>query len=66
MIKLLPVTGISRDLVITKIIQAQLNISRYSKEGTYLYILPYLLGYDLILGNPWLKQHDSRLEAKRN
>jgi hypothetical protein len=66
MIKPLPVTGIGGDLVITKIVRARLNISRHSEEGTYLYVLPYLLGYDLILGNPWLKRHDGRLEPKRN
>jgi hypothetical protein len=28
-------------------------------------VIPDNLGYDLILGLPWLEQHDGRLEAKR-
>ena len=37
----------------------------YSEENAFFYILPDNLGYDLILGLPWLNQHNRQLEAKR-
>jgi hypothetical protein len=50
---------------INKIIQVQLDIRVHTKRGAYFYIIPDNLGYNLILGLPWLEQHDRRLEAKR-
>ena len=50
---------------INKIIQVQLDIGAHTEKGAYFYVIPDNLGYDLILGLPWLEQHDGRLEAKR-
>jgi hypothetical protein len=50
---------------INKIIQVQLDIGAHTERGAYFYVIPDNLGYDLILGLPWLEQHDGRLEAKR-
>ncbi|CBF89606.1 hypothetical protein AN0376.2 [Aspergillus nidulans FGSC A4] len=43
----------------------QLDIGAHTEKGAYFYVIPDNLGYDLILGLPWLEQHDGRLEAKR-
>lgn len=37
----------------------------HSEENAFFYVLPDNLGYDLILGLPWLNWHDRQLEAKR-
>lgn len=50
---------------ITQVVQARLDIGTHSEEGAFFYVLPDQLGYDLILGLPWLKRFDGRLEPKR-
>ena len=42
-----------------------MDMGTHSKENAFFYVLPDNLGYDLILGLPWLNQHDGQLEAKR-
>ncbi|EAA65145.1 hypothetical protein AN0003.2 [Aspergillus nidulans FGSC A4] len=38
----------------------QLDIRAHTEKGAYFYVIPDNLGYDLILGLPWLEQHNRR------
>ena len=42
-----------------------MDIKTYLEEGAFFYVLPDQLGYDLILGLPWMKKFDARIEIKR-
>lgn len=50
---------------ITQIVRTRMDIGTHSEDGAFFYVLPDNLGYDLILGLPWLNRFDGRLEAKR-
>ena len=66
-----PITG--RDLLgiggertyVREVAEAQIDIDGHT-ETAYFYILPASLGYDLILGKPWMNKNDVRLEPRRN
>lgn len=61
-----PFKGVTGNIEeINKIVRVQLDIGAHTEKGAYFYVIPDNLGYDLILGLPWLEQHDGRLEAKR-
>ena len=50
---------------LTEIVRVRLDIGTHSEIGACLYVLPDQLGYDIILGMPWLKRHEGQLNAKR-
>jgi hypothetical protein len=50
---------------LTEIVRVRLDIGTHSEMGACLYVLPDQLGYDMILGMPWLKRHEGQLDAKR-
>jgi hypothetical protein len=52
-------------LTILEIVQVCLDIGTHIKRDLYLYVMPDYLGYDMILGLPWLERHDGQLEPKR-
>ena len=61
-----PIQGATSQIeYITHIVWTRMDIGTHSEENVFFYILPDNLGYDLILGLPWLNQHNRQLEAKR-
>lgn len=61
-----PVRGVTGTVeYITKVVRTRMDIETHSEDRAYFYVLPNCLGYDLILGQPWLVRHDARLEPKR-
>ena len=48
---------------ITEMAYYSLDIGGYQRE-IYLYIIPRLGGYNIILGLPWMKAHDVRIRPK--
>lgn len=62
----MPIKGISGSKYMSQVLQTRINISTYTEHGAYFYIIPErLLGVDLMLGLPWIKQHDGQLEPKQ-
>ncbi|EAA59061.1 hypothetical protein AN3500.2 [Aspergillus nidulans FGSC A4] len=56
-----PFKGVTGNIEeINKIVRVQLDIGAHTEKGAYFYVIPDNLGYDLILGLPWLEQHDGR------
>ena len=50
---------------IDRIVRCRIDIEGHSEQGTFLYVIPDHLGYDLILGRPWLNYHDVLMYSKR-
>ena len=54
-----PIQGATSQIkYIMHIVWTRMDIGTHSEENVFFYILPDNLGYDLILGLPWLNQHD--------
>lgn len=61
-----PIRGVTGATAsITKVARARMDIDSHTEEGAFFYVVPDHLGYDLILGLPWLRRHDACLEPKR-
>ena len=61
-----PIRGVTGQIeYITHIVRTRMDMGTHSEENAFFYVLPDNLGYDLILGLPWLNRHDGQLEAKR-
>lgn len=61
-----PIKGVTGEVeFITQVVRTRMDIDSHTEEGAYFYVIPDHLGYDLILGKPWLVRHDGRLEPKR-
>ena len=51
-----PIKGATGQIeYITHIVWTRMDLGLHLEEGAFFYILPDNLGYDLILGLPWLK-----------
>lgn len=50
---------------IHQVVRTRIDVGTHSEEGAYFYVIPDNLGYDLILGLPWLKRYNGRLEIGR-
>jgi hypothetical protein len=59
------VQGVTGGLYITQIVRVRLDLDSHSENSAFFYVVPDQLGYDLILGLPWLSRHDARLEPNR-
>lgn len=59
------IQGATGDTFITRIVRARLDLDSHSENDAYFYVMPDKLGYDLILGLPWLNRHDARIEPQR-
>jgi transposase InsO family protein len=61
-----PVKGINGTTKsVRHIVRTSLAVGRHYDQVAYFYVLPDHLGYDLILGLPWLEYHDARVEPRR-
>lgn len=60
-----PVRGATGEGFIKQVVRARLDIDNHGEEGAFFYVMPDYLGYDLILGLPWLNRHDARLDPNR-
>ncbi|PYH90176.1 hypothetical protein BO71DRAFT_434095 [Aspergillus ellipticus CBS 707.79] len=49
---------------ITYIVRVRLDVEIYSEEQVFFYVLKNYLGYDLILGLPWLHHNNARFKPK--
>lgn len=64
-IALRPMRGVGGQGTIRQIVRSSLAIGNHFNRTAFFYVIPDHLGYDLILGLPWLKYHDARLELAR-
>lgn len=64
-ITLRPVRGVGGEGTIQQVVRSSLSVRSHFDQVAYFYVIPDNLGYDLILGLPWLKHHDARLEPAR-
>ena len=61
-----PIQGATGQIkYIMHIVWTRMDMGTHSEENAFFYVLPDNLGYNLILGLPWLNQHNRQLEAKR-
>lgn len=50
---------------ITEVATLEIDLNGH-KENVFLYIVPNLVSYDMILGLPWMKKNDVQLDPKRS
>jgi transposase InsO family protein len=61
-----PIKGIGGSKYVSQVLQTRIDVGIHTEYGAHFYVIPgSLLGVDLMLGLPWIKQHDGRLEPKR-
>lgn len=58
--------GIGGKGTISQIVRTSLSIDHHFEKETYFYMIPDSIGYDLILGLPWLRQQNACFEPLRN
>ncbi len=44
----------------------RLDIDGYIEERAFLYVVPRLASYDMILGKPWIKKNDIRIRPAKD
>jgi hypothetical protein len=54
------------DDTISEVAVISMDISGHSEEQVFLYVVPRLASYDMILGMPWVKKQDVRINAPRS
>lgn len=48
-----------------RIVNVTLDVDSHTEQNAHFYVAPDYLGYDLILGQAWMRKHDIRLEPAR-
>lgn len=51
---------------VTEVAAVSLDIDGHSEEQVFLYVVPKLASYDMILGLPWMKNQDVLINARRS
>ena len=61
-----PIVGFngSTNSSITEVAKVEMDLDGY-KENAYLYVVPSLVSYDVILGLPWMRKNDVRLSPRK-
>lgn len=54
------------DEIVDEVVMVSLNIDGHHQEKVFLYVVPQLAGYDMILGMPWFKSQDAFICQRRN
>ena len=58
------VEGISKDAV-SQIVSVNLDIGGHQQKQVYLYVVPKIEGYEMILGKAWLRKEQAILDAEK-
>jgi predicted aspartyl protease len=54
------------DKAITEVAFASLDIGGHHQRRVFLYVVPKLLDYDMILGKPWRRSQDAYVDPERD
>lgn len=57
--------AVGKPSTLREIVRVRLDIGTHSETGACLYVIPDQLGYDMILGMPWLERQEGQPDAKR-